>query len=1350
MNKCTCEFCRFPSTGVALDVVAFVDQVPAKRQMLTFLRDSFVESDEGKKAQGYAENSMGILLGEWGLGKTQLLKYFRTAINNSAGVLEKLVGELEDDERVDRVKSLDLTRVMDELEDESHQFEQERPQYEAVFADYRGVAFRIDATKFRNEWNPGENVLLTLWNLVLHRSGLGMKVASDDQIRSATKTILDHFGAHRLFIFFDELEGLQAVETAGFEFGAFFHDFALQVKRILDNEVTADVSMLLAVIPSVWTELMRRFETLGALESRSMSIDLKRLDLKRTYQMIRSRCGTLENAPFSRGAVRTLLRASADNPRYLARICRRVQSDLAANPTAQYRHVLKHLGELPESSRKHYTFDQKGLDELLDGALQEFPDDDLHMEVVRVLAGEINEVSPYELRAVLGVDDVTVIKDALEDLCSSTLAGIYAATRVMKLDTRRIRMSSTQVAQQRKHLEDVGWLAEEDFQIEGQRLKIWNLEYERDILRALATYVPDSDEHDYYLPVSETRTEELSMLWRLEKTGALTLARTLQALGKTDIQKYRLSHTAMERVFPWHGAKEPPFEWVPETYWHDAHAHLHDARTPKEEMRELLMDGLLGVAKSMQAKCSKLDRECFRMELMPEFISNYSYDDEKSVSCLVAFVTEESEIGADSQKRRIAEQSADFLVVISTTRLRQKPASVETQEGRPTIEVVYYEIDGKTQFKLQLLAYLNRTATDQTWYVPDKWLEASNALTQSCLGNVMDLWLHQIDGNGYLVNAWELDEASVKEPRRPLRAIRDTVSIIPGLPVQEVDFDVELRRAGARDKMDPVLFELLKANLQIVQQASGRVGFNLLPTQQRIIELAPRIKPEEGEEPEDSAARIRKYFWRGRHTNIERELTRHITTVESLGYFDPGRDVDALIYSIRRDLEQVLEEEDGATIDQYAYQIRHSRGDIGAKRAQRLQDELAYYVEHYERYRDQIRVLEKHPEWLIPRVIRRRLIEISRDAGEIIAVGKPAFDQGKSAVAQAERDLRTAHYNLTGRTDIQIQDHVRALKDYARHPLLEDARQAHREGRVHDEKKEQKGAIDFLAEIREKLTTLREEKKQVESDIQCYSDTYKLVSSRAKALSNKKGAAERLAPLHSRLDSLDPNTMRTRLKKTFEGAGLRAGEKEIRRAERELEELQNELEDIEAITDDLAALEDVVDSLERARERGEKLLKRASSSEADVFSERHEWLCIKNDLEDFLKRVTNWRGTYQALRQRYDASKDHARIEAGQRGNSEFQEEIGALERGFGTSQQGIQELDLECQQIVGILEQPVPHARTWSNGAMQRVSALWIQRARMLIHELFAASSLGEFEALLREDRDLRQHMISASNYPR
>ena len=1089
MDKCTCEFCRFPITGAARDVVTFVDQVSAKRQMLAFLKDSFAESDERKRAQGYAENKIGILLGEWGLGKTQLLKYFRTAINNSAGVLDELVGELEDDERVDLVKSLDLTAVMDELEEEAAEFEQDRPEHESLFSSYRGIAFRIDATKFRNELNPAQNVLVTLWNLVLRRCSLGMRIDSDEQIDSATKTILERFNVDRLFIFFDELEGLKGVESAGFEFDTFFQEFALQVKRVLDNEVTSDVSILLAVIPTVWEELMRRFETLGALESRSVFIDLDRLDLERAYQLILSRCGTLDNAPFSKGAVRTLLHASASNPRYLARLCRQVQSDLKINQAAQYEYILRHLKELPESSRRHYTFDQRGLDELLDGALEEFSEDKPHVELLRILAGEIREVSPYELRVALGVDNVVRIQDALEDLCRITIAGIYPVTRVMQLDAKRILMSRTPINQQKQSLEKFKWLTPTDIQIEGQRLKIWNLDYQHDILETLAIYKPATDQYEYFLPVSESRDEELSALWQLERPGAVSLARVLQVIGETGTQKYRLSQAAIERVFPWHGAKEPPFEWVPESFWHDAHAYLHDPRTPKEETCELLMDGLLAVARALLgATCSKLDRLSFGMELAADSISHSSYDDNKDISCLVTFVSNESQIDSITQKRQLAAGSADFLVSVSSARLRQKPDNLETIEGRPTIEIIHYELDGKTQFKLQLLAYLNETATDQNWYIPDKWLDASKALGHDCLGNVIDLWIQIIKENGYLVSGWKLDEASRKEPRRPLRAIRDAISIIPGLPVPEAEFDVELKRAGAREGMELNLFKLLKTNRQIIEWPTGKVDFELLPTQQRIMEVAERIKPEEGEKPEEFAARIRKYFWCSRRTNIERELTRHVTVVESLGYFDPSCDLDALISSIQQNIKTVLAEEDGASIDRYAYQIRRARDPVGAKGAKRLQDELSYYLEHHERHRDEMRVLEQHLEWLAPRVIRRRLIEISRDVGEIIAVGKNPFQEGKGAVAQAKRELRNAHWDLADAgTDIRVRDHAVALKDYAQYPLFEQAKQAHQAGKIHDEKKDQKSASDFLAEIQEELKALRGEKERVKNAIQSYS-----------------------------------------------------------------------------------------------------------------------------------------------------------------------------------------------------------------------------------------------------------------------
>jgi len=1172
MEKCNCEFCKFPITGAARDVSTFVNQVSAKRQILSFLKDSFEESDEKKKAKGYAENKIGILLGEWGLGKTQLLKYFRTAINNSAGVLNKLVGEIEDDEKANLLISLDLNSVLDELEEESPEFEADRSEYDFLFGKYKGIVFRIDATKFRNELNPGQNVLVTLWNLILCRCNVEGRIETDDQIISMTKTILDKFEVDRIFILFDELEGLKGVESAGFEFDAFFQDFALQIKRVLDNEVTSDVSIILAVIPTVWEDLMRQFETLGALESRSVFIDLKRLDLKRAYQLILSRCGTLDNSPFSEGTVRTFLHASASNPRYFSRLCRYVQSDLKINQTNQYKYVLNHLKDLTESSRKHYTYDQRGFDELLDGALIEYSEDKPHVELLGILTGEIREVSPYELRESFEVKNVALIQDALEDLCNKTITGIYPVSRVMKLDNKKILMSQAQINKQKQIIENVGWLDANDIQIETQRLKIYNMDYQKDILGVLATYKPETTNYEYYLPVSNSRLDELRSLWRLEEPSIIALFKTLQVIGKTNIQKYRLSHAAIERVYPWHRTKEPPFEWVPESFWHDAHAYLHDPRTHKEEMYELLMDGLMSVAMSMKASCNKLDRYTFRMELAADLIDHSSYDDDKSVSYLVTFVSDESEIDSEFMKRQFAEQSIDFLVCISHIRLRQKHDRLEAKNGRPSIEVVYYELDSKTQFKLQLLAYLGQNALDQSWYMPDKLIEASKILSHDCLGNVIDLWIQKITENGYLIRDWELDEASIKEPRRPLRAIRDVISILPSLPVSDEKFDVELKHSGLREKIDSTLFGLLKTNRQIIITPSGEIDFVLLPTQKRIIELIQKVKPSEDQKIEEFTVNIQKHFWRGRRSNIERELNRHITIVESLGYFDSDCDLDSLINKIKGNIDIVLAEEDDASIDQYAFQIRRAKGDIGAKGAKRLQDELSYYEEHYERHRDEIRVLQKHPEWLKPRVIRRRLIEINRDVGEIIAVGKSPFEEGKRAVAKAQRELHSAHHSLASSgTDIKIRDHVIALKNHNSHPLLEEAKQAHKTGKIHDEKKGLKSASDVLFKIEEELKKLYEEKNQVQTTIQSYRDDHQLLISKTKVLSEKRGVVERIAPISRQLKKLEPKEMRLRFKDKFEGEGLKQGLEEVQKAQQELISIKKETSKIEEFLEDLAA-----------------------------------------------------------------------------------------------------------------------------------------------------------------------------------
>src|SRR6266540_401374 len=555
-QKCPCPYCYFQSVGVAQEAVDFI-------------HSAFRQADPQRRQDGRSENTIAILLSEWGLGKTQLLKHLRTAINNSSGVSSLLRDEYDVAfQPGSRMGDLTLETLANEICREAPEDAEIIGQQIDILRDRRGVAFRIEALK-----------------------------------------------VDRVFIFFDELEALRTIETVSFRFDRFFRDFAIRVKSLIDDNLPRDVSICLATVPSVWEALTRQFEELGALRSRAGAafIELAPLDLERAHRFILSRCPSADSSPFTDGTIRTALEASGRNPRNLNQLCFELQPLVKEVPIAQHAAVLDKLRDIA-APLAGFTYDDRALHDFIDDATLHLDEGAHAAHILQVLAGGLSEYTPEDVCTILGETDVHRVEAVLDTLAARRLRGVHTVIKLYRLDRERVLMGHKSLSDQKKYLVAESFLQPSDVRIDRQRLLVHDLEYERELVAPLEVRYLDRRSPACFLPtIGNGGIEELCALWNLGEAPAQALARTLRVVAPTANSPltYRLSLAARERVFPRQSPKEPPFEWVDEIYWRETFAVMHDPTRPSSEKYGALLQGLRLAGQAYGAQCIPIDDLAF-------------------------------------------------------------------------------------------------------------------------------------------------------------------------------------------------------------------------------------------------------------------------------------------------------------------------------------------------------------------------------------------------------------------------------------------------------------------------------------------------------------------------------------------------------------------------------------------------------------------------------------------------------------------------------------------------------------------------------------------------------------------
>lgn len=1236
--NCNCDYCYFQTVGMAKEIVDFADQKEAKKKALEFIFSAFREANPKRRQDGLSENTIAIMLGEWGLGKTQLLKYIRTAINNSSGVSQYLRDEYDIPYTEDGpLSKITFRSFVEDILKEDPNFESYVEDKLNLINEQKGVAFRIDALKFHDEIHGEHNLLIPLFNIVLRRCQIEHRITTEEDLRSATKLITDKLNVNRIFIFFDELEALKSLESETERFDIFFQNFATRIKGLLDNSSPPDVSVCIATIPSVWEALTRQFEELGALKSRASKsfIRLSHLTLEKTHHFILSRCGDADNCPFSEGTIRTLLQASGKNPRCLNQLLFGLQPEVKNSSLLQHDIVLEYL-ENAAADRVSFNYDSQSLFELKDVASEIIDNSNMTLELLNVLTGGLREWAAPDLYRYLGKSKVGELEKELNTLCSINLRGIYTCVKLNRLDRAKALMQDKSLSDQKKHLLAQGYLSESDIRIERQTLLVHDLEYERGIISPLESRLLGKSEVWCFLPVNdESGLEELQSLWKLNHGPALQIYHTLRniALISATVPYYRLSMAAREKIFPGQSPKEPPFEWVDETYWHEVFGYLYDPSTPKNDKRIQLVNGLRLAGRAYGAKCVAVDETSFLLIMDNPNIKNSQYFDAKPLRCLIQTANDFKDLKTPEFDNRLLSNKPDFLLCISTTHMSERPNTIPCEDGRPQIEVIYYELDSRMEFQLQLLSNLNEEASNYGWFISEKMKVAEETLGEDVYGETIDKWLKEAEKSGYLVKAWQMPYDTREDSLA--RVIRELISILPNLPATYEEILGLLRKFGVKDPLDQDLIDVCLQNGQLIRDAQDRLSLQVLPSQKAIIRISDRFPRGPGGLSKDYLCHISKYFWQGSRTNLNRDLERHLLVVEEIGYFDGHNDLDLLLQNIDEKLEKIRKKDkDGAYIDQYAYEVR--RGQIGAKRAERLVREKDYFREQYRLHENEFHKIEKDINILIPRIIRHQLIEIEKRIQEIIATGEGPFLDGQKAVRHARGILESTHYGLIGEgSDIKIKDHMNELQDYLNHNLLKELISSHRDGIIaDDEGRGLRSASSLTKELENEMEKLEKEKTEVRKSIDRYNQLQRNLMTKANELSKQPGLKEQIHLYINQLESADPKSIYPIFKKEFENVGLITGKKKVQDAIKELDSIANNLEKTATHAKDLGRLNTIIGLL---NENKSLLSTFMEPSYVSIWGEKYEiksvarkGTSINKEVESILLKAKNLQREFSA------------------------------------------------------------------------------------------------------------------------
>lgn len=529
--------CRHDVVGTPREDQEIIGYSEVKEGLLRLIRDSFQRS----KDPGWDANVIATLIGDFGMGKSAIVRFFINAIENNDYDLV-LVNLQEDGVSEEGLQHFDWQQM------------------EA----YRGAAICIDARTVADQLQPGQvtDYITPFFRKIGDEFGISRKLTSAKDI---TEAILEKRKATRLFIFIDELEGLKETQY-GLNFDEFFAQFTNDLRTLINGvgmyDIRNCITVILCTVPNVWEEFKRREDIAGGLLTRGYSepFELQRFNLAQSYRFVERKCWNWENCPFTERCIRTLHLAGDGKPRLLTKLCSHVQGSLPigdARSTENYDLATLTADALSKAvgsgEQFTYAFDPISFNAIYEYLEREYSSD--HAGLFRLLAMQYGEYTDEELTESLGLE-VTRLQQIVRDLSSeeTPVLGLRLISKGHLFDYAVLATDKVP----RKMINENFMRSEDiDFSLATGEITVFGkLDYFRQILGQLTI---ESLDRKKKVLVSFHK-EDLALLWNLSEEQAHSLGRGLRgcALQRVAVQ-YRISEATRNRVFPVASQADLPF-----------------------------------------------------------------------------------------------------------------------------------------------------------------------------------------------------------------------------------------------------------------------------------------------------------------------------------------------------------------------------------------------------------------------------------------------------------------------------------------------------------------------------------------------------------------------------------------------------------------------------------------------------------------------------------------------------------------------------------------------------------------------------------------------------------------------
>lgn len=752
--------CRHDVVGTPREDQEIIGYSEVKEALLRLVRDSFQRS----KDPNIIANLSAALIGDFGMGKSAIARFFVNAINELNYEIV-LVNLLEDGLLQEDLQHFDSQQM----------------------ATYRGVAIRIDARAVADQLQRGQ--VTDYMTPFFRKIGDEFDIPRErTSVKEITEAILEKKQASRLFVFIDEMEGLKETQY-GLDFDEFFAQFTNDLRTLINGEgmyeVRNCITIVLCTVPNVWDEFRRREDIAGGLLSREYSepFVLQRFTLPQSYRFVERVCRSWENCPLDARYVRALHLAADGKPRLLTKLCKHVEGTLpAGDARSSQNYDLAALTAIAldraVGAREQFTyaFDSNSFTAIYEFLDREYSSE--HANLFRQLAMQYGEYGDEELAKALELG-ITRVQEIVSDLSDETrpILGLRLVSKGHLFD--QAVLASAKVPE---NMVDQRFLRAEDVDassVTGEITIFGKLDYFDQILARLTTEMA-SDEKQVFVSFHKN---DLALLWNLSDGQADTLGRGLRgcALQRGNL-RYKLSETARNRVFPVASQADLPFLSKEQYY-----QLRNKANSLDPESRNAHMVG--GVLKLFEARefgiQERSSADFFGFEISPEKLQEFfrDYNDNLALVGRALVVDSTEGFGDDQIGRRLDE--CDFGLLICTRtfgnhRVLRVPVGDSYGPFRPVITTVVQS----TRLETNLLILSQVMPSDivvETEYQPT----LSRLYYELGLESFLTVWRELSSQAGLCLREWQMRHGASREDAR--ETLSDLVRVIPSLPVSLED-----------------------------------------------------------------------------------------------------------------------------------------------------------------------------------------------------------------------------------------------------------------------------------------------------------------------------------------------------------------------------------------------------------------------------------------------------------------------------------------------------------------------------------------------------------------------------------